>query len=153
MMILTFDPWPLACILQSKSSSSQEGPFKGKARTRWKWEIYLLYIEQLLKEFVSVVVNNEHNVEICWKMIHLHRIRDIKKGNMLLESFWDFLLHNCWVNLSNRTNTVVRYNEPCKDECLGRGYSYFWCNTLDNSWDYCSPKGDLNNFGKQWNFP
>ena len=80
----------------------------------------------------------------------------LKKGNMLLESFWDFLSHNCWVNLSNRTNTVVRYNEPCKDECLGRGYSYFWCNTLDNSWDYCSPKGDLNNFRKKkfsWNWP
>ena len=99
-----------------------------------------------------MVVNNEHNVEICWKMIHLHRNRDIKRS-MLLESFWDFLLYNCWVNLSNKTNTVVRYNEPCKDECLGRGYSYFWCNTLDNSWDYCSPKGDLNNFGKKEIFP
>ena len=101
MMIITFDPWPLACILQSKSSSSQEGPFKGKARTRWKWEIYLLYIEQLLKEFVSVVVNNEHNLEICWKIIHMHRNRDIKKWNTLLYLFWDFLLYNCWVTLSN----------------------------------------------------
>ena len=68
---------------------------------------------------------------------------------MLLEAFWDFLLYNCWVNLSNKTNTVVRYNEPCKDECLGRGYSYFWCNTLDNSWDYCSPKGDFNSFRRK----
>jgi len=34
----------------------------------------------------------------------------------------------------------TRYNKPCKDACEGRGEDYFWCNTLDNSWDYCSPK-------------
>ena len=26
-----------------------------------------------------MVVSNGHNIEICWKMIHLHRIRDMKK--------------------------------------------------------------------------
>merc|ERR1712032_1140413 len=32
------------------------------------------------------------------------------------------------------------YNKPCKDACEGRGEDYFWCHTIDNSWDYCSPK-------------
>jgi len=34
----------------------------------------------------------------------------------------------------------TRYNKPCKDGCAGRDEQYFWCNTLDGSWDYCSPE-------------
>jgi hypothetical protein len=31
----------------------------------------------------------------------------------------------------------------CKNSCEKRGESYYWCNTIDDSWDYCSPQGEI----------
>ena len=74
------DHWHASFSLRaaaSRRARSKARPGQGESGK------YVYFIEQLLKEFVSVVVNNEHNVEICWKMIHLHRIRDIKKKHAL----------------------------------------------------------------------
>merc|ERR1719508_71856 len=36
----------------------------------------------------------------------------------------------------------TRYGKQCKDECARRGENYYWCNTADNNWGYCSPKAE-----------
>jgi len=39
----------------------------------------------------------------------------------------------------SKDNNHTRYNKKCRDECSTDGESYYWCQTMDDSWDYCSP--------------
>jgi len=67
------------------------------------------------------------------------------KGGSNGDSTWDYCSPQAIQNSGSQNSTVTgnsftRYNIACKDACEGRGEDYFWCHTIDNSWDYCSPK-------------
>jgi len=67
-------------------------------------------------------------------------------GGKAADKTWGYCSPKATVQNTGSQNSLVEddartiYNKPCKDACESRGEQYFWCNTLDNSWDYCSPK-------------
>ena len=35
---------------------------------------------------------------------------------------------------------VTPFGEDCVDECIQRGYDYYWCHKTSTRWGYCTPK-------------
>jgi len=52
------------------------------------------------------------------------------------------LFSSCLQSSPYNGTARTRYDKPCRNACASHGENYFWCDTWDDSWDYCSPRAE-----------